>query len=144
MISKEFRLNLSPVNLINICVDNKSGGEISGRLYHCFAEEAISFASVVELINIAEKLYEDIKYPQASTKTRSFEEKTEIHPLPTLEKKVSQQDIIQHRGERGTFILYVQYRQMSTWQGELSWLEKEERYEFVNSLEFIKLIDQAI
>ncbi len=144
MTSKQFRINISPPNLLNICVDSKKNGEICGRVYHCYAENAIPFTSVVELINIADKLFEDIGYPQASTKTRSFEEKTEIHPLSKLEKKVLQQELIQHRGEKGTFILYVQYRQMSTWQGELSWMEKEEKIKFVNSLELIKIIDQAV
>ena len=144
MISKQFRINISPPNLLNICVDSKSNGEICGRAYHCYAEEAIPFTSVVELINIADKLYDDINYPQASTKTRTFEEKQEIRTPAALEKKVSQQDLIQHRGEKGTFILHVKFRQKSTWQGELSWMEKEERFEFVDSLEVIKIIDQVV
>ena len=144
MTDKQFRINISPPNLINICVDSTAGGEISGRAYHCYAEESIVFTSIVELINIAEKLFEDIGFPQASTKTRSFEERKEIQPAAKLEKKVSQADIIQQRGDIATFVLYVQYRQLSTWQGELSWMEKKERYAFTNSLEFIKLVDQAV
>ena len=144
MSSNNFRFNISPPNLINICVDERLEGEISGRLYHCYKEEAIPFTSIVELITISEKLFEEIGYPQASTKTRTFEEKTEIQPLPKLEKKVMQQELIKHRGELGTFVLYVQFRQKSTWQGELSWMEKEMQMKFRNSLEFIKAIDQAI
>lgn len=144
MISKEFRLNISPINLINICVDNKANGEISGRMYHCYTESAIPFASVVELITIAERLFEDLSYPQASTKTRTFEEKEEIQSISKLEKKVSQQDLMQYRGEKGTFILYVQFRQKSTWQGEVSWMEKEESFKFMNSLELLKIIDQVV
>lgn len=144
MENKQFRINLSPANLINICIDNKLDGEIRGRVYHCYTVDAIPFTSVVELINIAEKLFEDIRYPQASTKTRSFEEKQEIQASTTLEKRFSQQEIIQHRGEKGSFILHVQFRQKSTWQGELSWIEKEKNYKFTNSLEFIKILDQAV
>ena len=143
MADRQFRINISPPNLMNICVDSKAGGEISGRAYHCYSEEAIPFTSVVELINIAENLFEDIGFPQASTKTRTFEEKPEIQ-TSKLTKKASQQDIILHRGEKGTFVLHVQFRQKSTWQGEISWIEKEENYKFDNSLEFIKLIDQAV
>ena len=77
-------------------------------------------------------------------KTRTFEEKQEIRTSAALEKKVSQQDLIQHRGEKGTFILHVKFRQKSTWQGELSWMEKEERFEFVDSFEVIKIIDQVV
>ena len=144
MSSTNFRFNISPPNLINICVDERLGGEISGRLYHCYSEQAVPFTSIVELITISEKLFEDIGFPQASTKTRTFEEKTEIQPLPKLEKKVLQQELIKNRGKLGTFVLYVQFRQRSTWQGELSWLEKEQQIKFKNSLEFIKTIDQSI
>lgn len=144
MTNTQFRINISPPNLINVCVDSTVGGEISGRAYHCYSDEPVAFTSIVELINIAEKLFEEIGYPQASTKTRSFEEKPEIHPLPRLTKVVKQQDLIKYRGEKGTFVTYVQYRQMSTWQGEISWMEKEEHMKFSNSLEFIKLIDQAV
>ena len=144
MTSNQFRINISPPNLMNICVDSKANGEICGRVYHCYAENAIPFTSVVELINIADKLFDDIQYPQASTKTRTFEEKQEIRTSAALEKKVSQQDLIQHRGEKGTFILHVKFRQKSTWQGELSWMEKEERFEFVDSFEVIKMIDQVV
>lgn len=143
MNNTPFRINISPRNLLNICVDSKEDGEIRGRLYHCYKEEPVRFTSVVELITIAERLFEDIGYPQASTKTRSFEEKKEAYPLSKLTKVVEQKDLIQHRGEIGTFVTYVQYRQQSTWQGELSWMEQEERYEFYNSLEFIKWIDQS-
>lgn len=144
MTSNQFRINISPPNLMNICVDSKSNGEICGRVYHCYAENAIPFTSVVELLNIADKLFDDIQYPQASTKTRTFEEKQEIRTSAALEKKVSQQELIQHRGEKGTFILHVKFRQKSTWQGELSWMEKEERFEFVDSFEAIKIIDQVV
>lgn len=144
MSSTNFRINISPPNLINVCVDERLEGEICGRIYHCYSEQAVPFTSIVELITISEKLFEDIGYPQASTKTRTFEEKTEIQSLPKLEKKVAQQELIQQRGKMGTFLLYVQFRQRSTWQGELSWMEKEEHIKFRNSLEFIKAIDQAI
>lgn len=144
MKQMQFRINISPPNLVNICIDNTSGGEIAGRAYHCYAEKAIPFTSIVELINLCDDLYEKIGYPQASTKTRTFEEKQEIRPLAALEKKLSQQELIEYRGEKATFILYVQYRQKSTWQGELSWMEKEERFEFSNSLEMIKILDQVV
>lgn len=144
MSNTTFRINISPRNLLNICVDSKDDGEISGRLYHCYKKEPVRFTSIVELITIAERLFEDIGYPQASTKARTFEEKKETYPLSKLTKMVEQKDLIQHRGEKGTFVTYVQYRQQSTWQGELSWMEKEEQIKFKNSLEFIKAIDQAI
>ena len=143
MSDRQFRVNISAPNLLNICLDCLENGEMKGRIYHCYQEEPVKFVSVVELITIAESLFEEIQHPQASTKTRTFEEKTNTYPLLKLNKKVSQEDLIQHRGEKGTFILHVQFRQGSTWQGELSWIEKEEHYQFHNLLEFIKIMDQV-
>ncbi len=143
-MSKQFKINLSPPNLLNICVDRTDNGEISGRVYHCYKKEAVSFANVVELIKIAEHLFENIGYPQASTKSRSFEDEERETALETrLEKVAESEDLLQYRGEKGTFITYVQYRQQSTWQGEVSWIEEEQSYRFQNTLELIKLIDQV-
>ena len=37
-------------NLISICVDEIRNGELSGRLYHCYSEEACPFSNVAHLI----------------------------------------------------------------------------------------------
>lgn len=40
-------------NLISICVDEIRNGELSGRLYHCYSEEACPFSNVAHLIELA-------------------------------------------------------------------------------------------
>ena len=62
-------------NLISICVDEIRNGELSGRLYHCYSEEACPFSNVAHLIELAENLFDQIKFPQASTQMRTFTEK---------------------------------------------------------------------
>ena len=66
------QINISMPNLINICVNEKEHGEIKGELYHCYAKDSVLFGNVIELLTIAEKLYDTICFPQASTKTRTF------------------------------------------------------------------------
>ncbi|MBQ4416735.1 MAG: hypothetical protein IJQ26_06135 [Lachnospiraceae bacterium] len=48
------------------------------------------------------------------------------------------------RGKQGTFIVQVQYRQNSSWQGQVIWAEENKREHFRSALELMKLIDSAM
>ena len=54
------------------------------------------------------------------------------------------EEVLANRGEEATFILHVQYRQNSTWQGKLIWLEVEQEEGFCSVLELLKLLDSAL
>lgn len=139
-----FQINISMPNLINICVDEKAHGEICGRVYHCYSKEAMPFENVVELLRKMEELFDRICFPQASTKSRSFLETEALARTQRPEKVISQEDVIQYRGMLGSFVTCVRFRQNSTWQGEMFWMEKEIKRQFVNTLDFIKMLDSAI
>ena len=117
-------------NLISICVDEIRNGELSGRLYHCYIE-------------LAENLFDQIKFPQASTQMRTFTEKSQKTVQPP-EKKKSAEELEKERGKKGTMLLYVQYRQRSTWQGMVKWVEGDQEWKFFSELELFKIINQAI
>lgn len=137
-------INISLPNLINICVDTMEDGEISGRLYHCYEQEPVLFRNVIELLMESENLFDRIGYPQASTKTRRFGEMEPTSRRPAVQKVVTQKDIIQYTGRLATFVTGVRFRQNSTWQGEFVRMENGERRQFLNTLSFIKLIDQEL
>lgn len=141
---KPLQINISMPNLINICVNEKEHGEMNGQLYHCYSKEPIAFGNVIELLTIAEKLYDRICFPQASTKTRRFTEEEPQVQVKRPEKVAEQTEIIGHRGKIGSFVLCVRFRQNSTWQGEVIWLEKGIRKRFSNTLDFIKILDSAV
>lgn len=90
-----------------------------------------------------DNLYDIISYPQASTESRSFVKK-EKEPLQKLQKRVPQDEILKQKGKVATFVIYVQYRQNATWQGEVIWSERELKQHFNSALELIKLIDSAL
>lgn len=48
------------------------------------------------------------------------------------------------RGDKGTFLVCVRYRQNSTWQGHVVWAEKNQQQPFRSALELLKLIDSAL
>lgn len=138
------QLNLSAPNLVNICIDETRDGELCGKFYHCYTDQAESFSSVVELIRKIDSLFDAISFPQASTKSRSFSKKPETKAASQKQKLVDQREIVQHTGTLGTFILFVKFRQNSTWQGEIHWIEGDAKKYFSNTLDLIKLMDRSI
>lgn len=45
---------------------------------------------------------------------------------------------------RGTFLLNIYNRQNATWQGTVTWVDKNEKQQFRSALELIKLIESAL
>ena len=141
--SAGIQIALYAPNLLNICIDDNRDGFLSGRIYHCFTEEAWSFGTMVQLIEKMEYFFDSINYPQASTETRMLSENKAVRG-EELKKVKTQQDIIQHRGKKGTFYVHVQYRQNSSWQGQVEWAEKGVLKHFDSELDLIKLITGAV
>lgn len=139
-------VNISAPNLITICVNDRKEGEIQGEFYHYYSEEPIVFFSVLDLIRSMEALFDDLAFPQASTRPRSFleqETKEFVHPK-RKEKLISWEKLSDQSGKMGTFITCVKFRQRSSWQGDC-YLKEQERKEFFSStLEFIRLLDQTV
>lgn len=130
-------------NLVNVCVDKFADEKISGRLYHCYTEEPWKFETIVHLVELMETLYDGISYPQASTETRCFVNSGHKDSA-TLKKVKEQSEIITHRGKEGTFYVHVQYRQHSSWQGDIEWVDRGIKKQFRSELEMIKLMSDAI
>lgn len=138
-----FRIGIYAPNLVGICVDQWIGGEMSGRIFHCYDQEPWVFADVVQLLQLMEQFFDAIAFPQAATASRSFGavEKKEVKKL---EKVCDLDEVTAQTGKLATFFAHVQYRQNATWQGTLVWVEKECRQNFNSTLEFVKLLDNAI
>lgn len=52
--------------------------------------------------------------------------------------------ILSKHGEIGTFIVRVQHRQNSSWQGRLTWVDQDQTVNFRSIWEMIKLIESAV
>ncbi|MGI6151571.1 MAG: hypothetical protein ACOYIR_06430 [Christensenellales bacterium] len=48
------------------------------------------------------------------------------------------------RGEKGTFVVRVMFRQNATWQGTVSWVEGNKTQHFRSMLELIHLLEDAL
>lgn len=130
-------------NFINMCIDNINDGELSGRIYHCYSKEPWKFTNILQLIELADDFFDRLEFPQASTSARSFTS-TQFSGVDRLDKVQSPEDFIENRGQKGTFFLNVRYRQNSSWQGSVTWVEEQREQHFRSALELLKLIDGAL
>ena len=45
---------------------------------------------------------------------------------------------------KGTFEISIKFMQNSTWQGQIHWVEKNQKQSFRSALEMLKLMDEAL
>lgn len=141
-------------NIVNLCLDRWSEKVQSGNLYHIYTREPVAFSSLFEAVNRMEELYDAISFPQASSRLRSFLVDRRIRPYDSKEdirvskpagdevREVESFDkVIEHRGTQATFLIRVMYRQHASWQGEVTWVERQKKEYFRSALELIRLLD---
>lgn len=138
-----YPINIFTPDLVNVCVDRSMNGEIVGRLYHRYQEEPLRFSNLVDLLRLMEQFFDAIQFPQASTMSRSFR-----HPQPKAEEIYSEagdpEMVLRHTGEAASFVVNVAFRQNSTWQGEVYWVEAQRLHRFSSTLDFIKILDGSL
>ena len=142
-MEQSYQISWYTPNFINMCIDNINDGELSGRIYHCYSKEPWKFTNILQLIELADDFFDRLEFPQASTSARSFTS-TQFSGVDRLDKVQSPEDFIENRGQKGTFFLNVRYRQNSSWQGSVTWVEEQREQHFRSALELLKLIDGAL
>lgn len=143
-------------NLVNLCMDIYTMERQQGRFYHLYDDRPVEFTSLVEALKKMNDLYDKLDFPQASTELRSFlvdrrkrkpeAENSRLTKWPEKKRKeakemASLEQVIEHRGVGATFIIRVKYRQNSSWQGEVTWVDGQKKEYFRSALELVKLLD---
>lgn len=141
--NKEIQVPLHMPNIINICIDKNIDGDMVGRIYHCYDVKPWPFSNVVRMVALMEELFDRISFPQASTESRTFENVTHGN-RGKLKKVAAPEDIAAHQGIKGTFMVCVKYRQNSTWQGEVQWIEGGKTQKFISVLELLKILNNSL
>lgn len=119
-----------------VCVDSYHKGILEGRFYNP-GQEPERFESLSQFLNKMENLLDEQQMPQAYTQQRRFAEL--IEPLECGVPPGSA-----CRGGRATFELQVIFRQHTSWQGVIVWLEKQWEQSFRSVLELVFLMDSAL
>lgn len=131
---------------ICLCIDRVHMRNFEGELWHQYAEPSVCFKDIVDLLKKMENLYDSWNFPQETTKKRLFRNKEGIAKKngagKAQEREMSRLE--GKKGNEGTFMVHVMYRQNSTWQGEIVWVEQKKKQKFRSALELIRLIDSAV
>lgn len=125
-----------------LCI--QSGARISGELYHGYSRDGIPFVGIEDAFLIMEDFFDRLRYPFPGTESRSFTKKKHIHTEARMTRMLGDTELLKKHGDRGTFIIRVQHRQHSSWQGVVTWTEQQKTVPFRSALELLKLIDEAL
>ncbi len=145
MISLESsNIRIFSPNIISNCVNGFNKRGLQGELYHSYSRESFKYDDIVEMLQTMEALYDSLQFPMSSTESRSFFINRKKFTRKGMAKIMQDEILLDKRGEKGTFIIQVQYRQNSTWQGKVVWVEENRTQHFRSALELIKLMDGAL
>ncbi|WP_408070434.1 hypothetical protein [Butyrivibrio sp. JL13D10] len=134
-------------NLICVCVNEASDGDINGVLWTPYEEDSLPFNSGYEMVMLMDRLYDNWDFPQRTTSYRSFGQKDrsrDYHNPNSIRKREPIRSLKTYRGEKATFIVHVKFRQNSSWQGQVLWSEKKKKVHFRSALELLKLMSSAL
>lgn len=137
-------INPSAPNIICICIDDIVDGNAQGKFYNCYSKEPVYFNDICTLVIKIEDFFDKIKFPESSTKLRSFLKSETEAVGKGLEKHMKPKEVTEQKGSQATFVVHVQYRQNATWQGNVVWADKNMTKNFRSALELLKLMDQAL
>lgn len=132
-------------NGIVLCADENVNGILTGRLYHGYSTEPIPFRGYEGVIRTAEALFDALGFPHKGTSDRNLHGQAHSDKKKEGMTKVMEDDrLLEQHGDMGTFVIRVQHRQHSSWQGRVTYLEKDQTVYFRSALELIKIIDGTL
>ena len=131
---------LGSPNAVVLCINDLYKGE----MYHAYQEEGTPFSNLDEMTMHMEAFFDLLGFPHPSTNARSFIKQDPNYFHEQKEKIMSDEQVLSKHGEIGTFIVRVQHRQNSSWQGRLTWVDKDQTVNFRSIWEMIKLIESAV
>lgn len=119
-----------------VCIDSYENGNPVGRFYHSGSGESHDFQSLTQFLTRMERAMDDMEYPKAFTEPRSFVPAEVLLPEPATGQVA--------RGRVATFAVQVLFRQNTSWQGAVTWLEGRQEKSFRSVLELVLMMDNAI
>ena len=123
---------------IRLCVDSYDQGVITGRYLPPGQAESRPFSSLVQFLVETESMLDEAKFPQAFTAKRIFCPLTAVSP----EGDGAGGGVC--TGKRATFDIRLLFRQHTSWQGMVTWVEGRGEQSFRSVLELILLLDSAL
>ena len=123
---------------IVISVDSYDDKVIKGRLWYGREGSETRFTGLMQLLLLTEQVLGEQKRP-TEDRCKSF-----VRPDPAQTEREDFQPTDPTRGALGTFRMRVLFRQNTSWQGILTWVEAKQEESFRSILELAILLDSAL
>jgi hypothetical protein len=128
---------------ILIVTDRSINGGLSGKLFSGYYHKVYGFKNEYDLIFGINQICDHIGLPGKYTDYRSFK----IKHIKTVTKEAYEfmDDEIYDTVKNGkaTFLIHIQYRKNATWQGSITWVQKNKTQNFRSALEMLQLMGEA-
>lgn len=124
---------------IRICAAEENG--LQGFLYSSYFDKTVSFSDALEMLRKMECIYDGLSFPQSTVVYRRFRERG-IRQIPLKGADATMAE--NEKPVRATFVVHVKYRQNATWQGSITWTDKNITRNFRSAFEMLKLMDNAV
>ncbi|MCI8639887.1 MAG: hypothetical protein HFG41_12330 [Coprococcus sp.] len=145
MLMAESGRYIGTPNGIVLCIDRNDQGTIEGSLYHGYSRQGIPFKGYEDVIRKAEELFNALGFPHMGTDERDIYGKTHSYQKKKgMARVLKDEELLNRHGDMGTFVIRVQHRQHSSWQGRVTYLEEDQSVCFRSALELIKIIDGTL
>ncbi len=128
-----------------VCVDSYENDILQGRFYYDSQTTAIPFHGLMQLLLYMDTCFDGASFPQAFESKRTFSEAELVKdktaeqstPLPRLEGTPEMGALV-------TFQIRLLFRQNTSWQGNVLWLEGKKNENFRSVLELIHLMHSVL
>ena len=131
------RMHIHEYQTTIVCIDSYDNGILDGRFYNPNHSSGESFQCLGQFLIKLDQELDEMNLPQAFTKPRAFSSPPILKDDGPPERKVQE-------GKLATFSVRILFRQNSSWQGTVSWLETNVEQPFRSALELILLMDGAL
>ena len=142
MENKSFQEKLSPAQIL-VALDSQTSDKMEGRLYSGYFHKVYTFKSDIDLIMAIDNLCNSMQFPQAACQSRRFEFKYTKTLVRKAEDFMDSEIEAAAKQDNATFLVHIKFRQNASWQGSITWVEKEKTQNFRSALEMLKLMDEA-
>lgn len=122
-----------------VSIDSYDNRVLTGRIFNPFLDAEVPFHSTMEFIREMDALLQELQFPQSFFENREFRPTQESAPKAAVSSSNTSQ-----KGRLATFSLRIMFRQNSSWQGSLAWMEGKLEESFRSALELLMLIDSAL
>ena len=119
-----------------VCLDSYENGIPKGWICR-IDQTAAPFESLSQFLLKMEALLDERNMPQSYTTPRTF---TPV--MGDLENRTGPPQI--RKGAKATFEIQIVFRQHTSWQGVITWLDRNLEQNFRSVLELVMLMDSAL